>query len=48
MEFVAFLVDHAGTTLNKTLDRLTAAFSAVSPRVEQARANRGVIDRTTD
>jgi hypothetical protein len=46
MEFVAFPIGHAGTTLKATLDHLTAAFSIVRPHVEQARANRGATDPT--
>ncbi len=31
MELIAFSIGHAGTTLTKTLDQLTTAFSAVRP-----------------
>ena len=48
MKLVAFLFGHAGTTRNKTLDHLTAAFSSVRPHVEQARGSRGVIEPATD
>ena len=44
MEFIALPIGHAGTTLNKTLDNLTAAFSTFNPHVEQASANTGVTD----
>ncbi len=47
VEFIALSIGHAGTTLNKTLDHLTAAFSIVLPHVEQARASMGVTDPAT-
>jgi hypothetical protein len=48
VEFVAFPIGHAGTTLTKTLDHLTAAFSAVRPLVERSRASRGISSPDTD
>ena len=48
MEFIAFPIGHAGTTLTKTLDYLTAAFSTVRPTVERSRANRGASIPATD
>jgi hypothetical protein len=48
MEFVAFPICHAGTTLTKTLDRLTAAFSASRPLVERSRASWGISNPDTD
>ena len=42
MELIAFPIGHAGTTLTKTLDHLTSAFSAVRPFVERLRASRGI------
>ncbi len=41
MEFVALPIGHCGTTLTTNLPHLTAAFSAVRPRVEPARAIKG-------
>ena len=38
VDFVAFPIDHAGTTLTKTLDHLTAALSTVRPSVESSRS----------
>ena len=40
MEFIAFPSGHAGTTLTRTLDQITAAFSTVRLAVEISRANR--------
>jgi len=48
VEFVAFPIGHAGTTLTKTLDHLTAAFSTVRPSVESSRANMGISSPATD
>ncbi len=48
VEFIAFPIGHAGTTLTRTLDKLTAAFSAVRPTVERSRAIRGATNPTTD
>jgi hypothetical protein len=39
VEFIAFPIGHAGTTLTKTLEQLTAAFSTVRPTVERSRAS---------
>jgi hypothetical protein len=36
VKFIAFPVRHAGTTLTKTLDRLTTAFSSVRPIMESS------------
>jgi hypothetical protein len=36
VEFVAIPIGHAGTTLTRTLNHLTAAFSTVRPRVDYA------------
>jgi hypothetical protein len=48
VEFVAFLIGHAGTTLTRTLDHLTAAFSTVRPSVERSGASRGISSPATD
>ncbi len=48
MEFIAFPNGHAGTTLTKTLDHRTAAFSTVRPSVEISRANTGTASPATD
>ena len=48
MELIAFPIGHAGTTLTKTLDYLTAAFSTVRPTVETSRASRGATSPATD
>ena len=49
VEFIAFPIGHAGTTLtNKTLDQLTAAFSTVRPHVERSRASRGATSPATN
>jgi hypothetical protein len=42
VEFIAFPISHAGTTLTKTLNNLTAAFCTVRPSVERSRASRGI------
>jgi hypothetical protein len=47
-EFVAFPIGHAGTTLTRTLDCLTAAFSTVRPSMERSRASRGISSPATD
>ena len=39
VEFIAFRIGHAGTTLTKTLNNLTAAFSTVRPFVERSRVS---------
>jgi hypothetical protein len=48
LEFVAFPIGNASTTLTKTLDHLTAAFSTVRPSVERSRANGGISSPATD
>jgi hypothetical protein len=48
MEFVAIPIGHAGTTLSRTLDRLTAAFSTARPLADQTRASTGTIQPTID
>jgi len=48
VEFIAFPIDHAGTTLNRTLDHLTAAFSTVRQTVERSRASMGASSPATD
>ncbi len=48
MEFVAILIGHTGITLTKTLDPLTAAFSKVRSRTDQANANKGTLQPTVD
>ena len=48
MEFVAFPIDHAGTTLTRTLEHLNAAFSTVRPLVERSRASMGISSPATD
>ena len=48
VEFVAFPIGHAGTTLTRTIDHLTAAFSTVRRSVERSRASKGVPNPATD
>jgi hypothetical protein len=48
VEFVAFPIGHAGTTVTRTLDQLPAAFFAVRPSVERSRASRGISSPDTD
>jgi hypothetical protein len=49
VEFVAFPIGHAGTTLTRTLDHLTAAaFSTVRPSVERSRTSRSISNPATD
>ena len=48
VEFIAVSIGHAGTTLTRTLDHLTAAFSSVRPTVERSRATRGASSPATD
>ena len=45
---MAFPIGHAGTTLTKILENLTAAFSAVRPSVERSRASKGISNPDTD
>ena len=47
MEFIALPIEHAGITLTRTFENLTAAFSIVLPHVEHARASWGAIDPAT-
>ena len=48
VEFIAFPIGHAGTTLTRTLDHLTDAFSTVRPTVERSRASMGASSPATD
>ena len=48
VEFIAFPIGHVGTTLTKTLDHLTAAFSTVRHNVERSRDNRGAASPAKD
>ena len=48
MEFIAFSIDHADTTLTKTLDHITAAFSTIRPNVERSRPNMGAASPASD
>jgi len=48
VEFIAFPIGHAGTTLTMTLDHLTAAFSTVRLTVERSRASRGASNPATN
>jgi hypothetical protein len=48
VEFGAFPLGHACTTLMATLNHLTAAFSTARPRVERTRATRGNTYPVTD
>ena len=48
VEFIAFPIGHAGTTLTKTLEHLTAAFSTVQPTVERLPASRGAFSPAMD
>jgi hypothetical protein len=48
MQFIASPIGHAGTTLTRTLDQLTDAFSTVRPNVEISRASRGAANPATD
>jgi len=48
VEVIAFPIGRAGTTLTKTLDHLTAAFSTVRPSVERSQASRGAASPATD
>ncbi len=48
MEFITFPIGHVGTTLTKTLDHLTAAFSTARPNLERTRASRGADSPDTD
>ena len=45
---MAFPIGHAGTTLTRTLDQLTAAVSTVQPTVERSRASKGAASPATD
>jgi hypothetical protein len=46
--FVANSIGHAGTTLTRTLENLTAAFSTVRPRVDHANAIKAASHTNTD
>ena len=48
VEFIAFPISPAGTTLTRTLDHLSAAFSTVRSTAERARANKGATSPATD
>jgi len=48
MEFIAFPIDQADTTIIETLDHLTAAFSTVRPTVKRSRASKGATSPATD
>ena len=48
MEVVAIPLGHAGTTLTRTLDHLTADFSTVRPRQDQVSASKGTSQPTKD
>jgi hypothetical protein len=48
VEYVAFPIGHAGTTLTRTLAHLTATFSTVRPPVERSRASKGASNPATD
>ena len=48
VEIVAFPIGHAGTTLTRTLDHLTATFSTVRPSVKNSRAIKGTFSPATD
>ena len=45
---MAFPIGHAGTTLTRTLDPLTAAFSTVRQSVERSHASRGASSPAMD
>jgi hypothetical protein len=48
VEFVAIPIGHADTTLTRTLDHLTAAFSTVRPRMDHTNANTDTPQHVTD
>ena len=48
VELIAFPVGHAGTTLNRTLNQLTTAFSTVRPITERSSTGRGDSFPATD
>jgi hypothetical protein len=48
VNFIAFPIGHAGTTLTMTLDHLTTAFSTVRPTAERSRTSRGDTFPVTD
>ncbi len=48
MEFVAFPIGHAGTTLKSTLSHLTAAFSTACPREERTGPTKSTTTIVTD
>jgi hypothetical protein len=47
VEFVAIPIGYAGTTLTRTLDHLTAAFSTIRPRAYHTNTNQGTPQSTT-
>ena len=48
VEFVAISIGHAGTSLTRTFDHLTAAFSTVHPIVDHTGAVKGTSQPNTD
>jgi hypothetical protein len=48
VEFIAFLIGHAGVTLTRTVTQITTAFSTVRPRAELTRISKGITDPDTD
>ena len=48
VKFVAISIKHAGTSLTRTLDHLTAAFSTVRPRVDHTSANKNTTKPVTN
>ncbi len=48
VEFVVIPIGYAGTTLTRTLDHLTAAFSMIHTRADQTNANKGTRQPITD
>jgi hypothetical protein len=48
VEFIAFPIGHAGTTLTGTLEHLSAAFSTGRPSVERLRASMDASSPATD
>jgi hypothetical protein len=48
VELGAFPIGHVGTTLTRTLDHLTAAFSTIRPSVKRPRASKSISSPATD
>ncbi len=48
VELIAFPIGHAGTTLTKTLDQLTTAFSTVRPTTVRSSTSKGDTFTATD